>query len=513
MEIPDTKDLLLVKCRDTIKQMEMKILSEKSARKQSEAQNKDLHNELSTLQSHCLTLQSKFKEKESGMQDYIDQLEAQLEKEQEKLSEAEIELQKFSEFVFELQDELKAKQDALVEWNEAVCEIEQKIFDLSKENQELKEKLAKLTKKLENSKKTENFSFVKEEFFRDDKFECLRMKLAQHLGVDLKTTDEELLKLVDNNKRQLVLSEKEKKDFGSKAKELSEKCESLKKLYEHKLDEEQKKMASLQKTQEKTEEKLQKKIKKIRNLSLSSQSPNFTCSTPSSSLQSDLESLKKNEIIQIFKEKIAALEQSSARELDYLKSGIESLKDCFRLEISKKEQEMVLKFQPYEQELLQEIQNLQDECVKLKTHYNKLLQYKEEEKSLLEQDKIKLKNIIHGMQYRSKTPANDSRLCFYDLADSSEINPMNLVENSKGYRLEAEKESFKQVLDKKEKEFLQFKKNFDKRWEKKIKETQEKISAWKVKLREDISAIKKVIGTDKIIVAVERLERSVGLII
>lgn len=491
MEKADTKDLLLIKCRDTIQQMELKIQSLKSARKKSDLQYNDLQKELKTLQSLYLTLQSKFQEKDSDLQEYIRQLEALLESEQEKSSKAEKEVKKFSEFILELQDELKTKQNTLIEWNEAVCDIEQKIIDLSKENKELKFELDNKVRKVDQ-----------------DKSEVFKMKIAQCLSVDLKATEEELLKILENNKKQLILMGKDKKDFGVRVQELSEKCECIKRLYEHKLDEEREKLEKLQKTHEKTEGKLQEKKQKIRNLSLSSQSPILTCSTPTSVSYSDQ---KNNEIIEIFKQKISALEQSSSKELDFLKSGIESLKDCFRLEISKKEQEMLLKFQPYEQELLQEIQNLQDECSKLKNHYSKLLQYKDEEKCLLEQDKMNLNRVIKEMQYRSRTPANDSKLYFYDFADSSEINPMTLAENLRGCK--AEKDGVKPVAEKKDSEFSKFKKNFEKRWEKKVKETQEKICNWKIKLRDNISAVKKAIGTDHILLAIEKLEKSVGLII
>ena len=492
MENSDSKDLLLIKCRDTIQQMELKIQSLKSARKKSDLQCYDLQKELNILQSLYLELQSKFQEKDTDSQEYIRQLEALFESEQEKSSKAEKEVKKFSEFILELQEELKTKQDTLIEWNETVCDIEQKIIDLSKENKELKFELDNKFKRVDL-----------------DKIEDFKKKVAQSLGVDIKTTEEDLLKLLENNKKQLVLVENDKKDFGVRIQELSEKCVCLKQLYEHKLDEEREKLGRLQKTQERTEEKLQKKKQKIRNLSLSSQSPILTCSTPSSFAHTDP---KNHEIIEVFKQKISSLEQSSSRELDFLKNGIERLKDCFLLEISKKEQEMLLKFQPYEQELLQEIQNLQDECLKLKNHYSKLLQYKDEEKSLLEQDKMNLKKALQEIQYRSRTPTNDSKLYFHDLADSSEINPMTLAENLRGYK-EAEKEGLRQVVDKKDSEFSKFKKNFEKRWEKKAKETQEKICNWKIKLRDNISNLKKAIGTNQILVAIEKLEKSVGLII
>jgi hypothetical protein len=507
---PDSKDLLLIKCRDTIKQMESEILSEKTKSQQSEIENQKILKELNNLKELYLTFQSKYQEKESDMQDYISKLEYLLENEQEKAERLEQEAQKYSEFISDLQEELKSKQDVLIEWNEAVSEIEEKILKLSVENQNLKDQL-NTTQRYVQELTNENSKKVLDGKHYLDAFEGVRAKICLVLQAEGGTSFEEIIKIIELDKKQNAFLIKEKNSLNSKIFELNEKIEENKKVYESKLDEElkksQKELCRLKLENEKKSEKL--KSQKTQNLSLSQQAFKDLIKDERSD-----DFLKKSEIIQMLKEKIHSIEQSSSKELEFLKSGIESLKECFRLEISKKEQEILLKFQPYEQDLLQEIQNLHDENSKLKTHYSQLLMYKDEEKSLLEQDKNNLKNLIKNLQIRNegaKSPLYENKISRFETSES--FDPRNSFLNERNLRPEHDKEAFQMILERKEQEFAAFKLSFEKRWKKKTKEIQEKVSMWKGKIREDINYLKKVAGQDKAALAIERLEKTVSLII
>lgn len=495
----DSKELLLIKCRDTIKQMEKEILSEKSKLKQSESEKSSILEEFNSLKDLHLSLQCKYQEQESDFQDYISKLENLLENEQEKTKSLEQEAQKYSEFIFDLQEELKSKQSVLIEWNEAVSEIEDKILKLSIENQELKEQL-QMCQQLNQELSNENFNKSNQFKTLTENFESIKSKFCSMLLLDNKTCFDEILRVVDYEKKQMNFWTKEKNSLNSKIFELTSRLEDTKKSYESRLEEElkksQKEICRLQMEFDKKSEKL--KSQKSQNLSLTQQSFKDLVKEDKNS-----EILKKSEIIQMLKEKIHNVEESSLKELEFLKSGMESLRECFRLEISKKEQEVLLKFQPYEQDLLQEIQNLHEENTKLKTHYHQLLMYKDEEKMLLEQDKNNLKILVHSLRTEGKKS---------EVNESMEWKPSYL--GDKNARPEKDKE-IAQMIERKEQEFNDFKTSFENRWRKKTKEIQEKISAWKNKIREDVNYLKRTIsqGHEKSEIAIERLEKTVSLII
>lgn len=554
----DVKDSLLRKCRDTIQKMEIEIKNEKKARKEVEANNEELLNEYlftkqsyEDLESKWLMIDSEQQEKidetillqkkvfELGQ--YVEKLEMQLEEERRKNDNANGEIEKYSDFIEELQDELKSKQDALTEWNEAVTSVEDKLLEYSQENASLKESLdkylAQCDELFEQNKKKEKVISELNQTHQD-----FIEKIAQVLPeTGKKHTNFEILTRVEQEKNEFLAVKKEKNTLLVKVKELNEKCECIKNLYENKLKNANESRCELdlelQKVRQKVDQAVQKLLKNKEktvmlkhDLDLSKQYKEKLewLETDYESLNSKVKILKqtlkyreqeiieKNSEFSMMKDHLDSIEESSIKELEFLKNGIQSLKDCFNLEISKNEQEILLKFQSTvsmnsqrENELLEEIQHLRDECNKLKSHYSQIIQYKEEEKCLLEQEKSKLKNSVRELEENS-------------IGDKKYYGEYRkeLSENNKNYgkneRLLGEKQNWESLYGKKEQELKILKAKFEARLRKKVQETQEKILLWKNKIREDLYCLKSNLSfhnSEKSYLLVEKIEKTVNMII
>ena len=241
-------------------------------------------------------------------------------------------------------------------------------------------------------------------------------------------------------------------------------------------------------------------------------------------------------IISNIQERLTLIEETSAHELEFLSNGIENLKECFRLEISKKEQEIILKIKATssinsrrETELIDEIHNLQEECVKIKSHYSQILNYKEEEKNILEQDKQKLKGTIKNLEEKfeeisTSFDLNESKN--YSLEYHKEFSESNKSFNGKKikqlenngflHRKIDENDYYEGFISRKENEIKEIRGKFEERFRKKVQDTQEKVLVWKNKIRDDLSQLKKYFYEENIqgsSLILEKLEKTVSMII
>ena len=575
----DAKDVLLRKCRDTIQKMETEIVTEKSLRIEAEDQNRDLLNEYLYMKQSYDDLESKWLLIDSEQQDRIDEettlqkkvfdltqhiekLESLLETEQIKCENANSELEKYSDFIEELQEELRAKQDALSEWNEAVTSVEQKLLDYSDENTNLKEDLDKYLNKCESLFEENQQKERQLEESRKD-YDQIKEKIFDFFEIKSASTNitiHDIIAKIDQEKKEQIAARKEKNSLAVKVKELNEKCECMKNLYEGKLKSAIESTLRLEsdfhKTQQRSEqnnEKLLKKKEKIVNLKrelelgtqvkskIKGMESDYRGITDQNKIlkqnlkNKEEELAEKNSMITTIQDRLNNLEISSIRELDFLKSGIHSLKECFNLEITKNEQEILLKFQnsasingSRERELIDEIQFLQEECEKIKSHYAQIIRYKEEEKSILEENAIKLKQTIVELEERVEHlgsrndfgerknfgPDFKRELAENNMLHSDKREKFKIEERSGG-RIEGS-EHYQRMIDRKENEFNEFKAKFDERLRKKVQQTQEKILVWKNRIREDLSSLKVMIMSErneKPMFLIEKIEKTVSMII
>jgi DNA repair exonuclease SbcCD ATPase subunit len=391
----------------------------------------DLSSKFSLAQSQNLEKieeVASMQKKISDANQYTQHLEQTLEKQQEKAEKSQNEVEKHLKFIQELQNDLKSKQETLIKWTKAVQSIEENLSALTKENKELKLDLNKYLKRCEDLAQ-EN----------QDKSSALKGMQSQVINIlnkssslfefdvdlNLNSNLNDMILKLDQGVTKFLKINKEKKAFCDKLRS----SEDLKTTYENKLNEicdiniklqsditlyqsqvskysENNKKLKLdienfaKKTQDfhckilKKKQKSNELKKKLENMRLELErlnkveynepDMNKNCKNLKQLLKNkEVELLEKKSLISEITNQLELIEKSSIDKFKSLEADIETLKNYYTLEIHKKDQEILSislnssKPSTKEQDLEHQIEFLKEECKKVKSHYTKIISYKE----------------------------------------------------------------------------------------------------------------------------------------
>lgn len=219
-------------------------------------------------------------------------------------------------------------------------------------------------------------------------------------------------------------------------------------------------------------------------------------------------------------EQIKLIEENSSNELNNVYDSAEYLKDMIRSEMFQKEQEYLKLIEEIrkdydkiiEKESLNrefDLESIRIEASRSKDHYSKLMSIKDEEIEVLNQDRKKLQEIIGELEDKindlsssldqsiverkrmsvelARQKEND-----FEFTNKSTLSNLRLQEENEilNQRMVEESGYFGQLLERRDDEIRQLKEKFEDRLKKRVVISQEKISNWKSRLRQEVDCLR-----------------------
>ncbi|CAG9325654.1 unnamed protein product [Blepharisma stoltei] len=488
----------------------------------------------------------------SKLQNFIDQLRGELKNKQDSIDEwneavsnVEGKLRSYSEENKSLKQAVEkyvAKCEELLNQNE---ELNGLWTEAINENKELKKTASEL-----RIEKEQAYEKIRRANMQVHEHSTYLEKSSQISAQKM----QEIIDKLENEKQKCSRLEKENIEINIKIEELKKNLAIQREEYENKFlitkEKETELVFELEKTKQQTEKQISKLNKEIlakehliakmeADISFAKQESNMIMeaqaalqnnfkeiSEKNSNLKSKLkekeESInEKSKILFRLDEQIKIIEENSERELNSLYDSVEILKETLRSELFQKEQDYLKQIEEIKhdhEKMLEkdtltrefDMESFRIEAQRSKDHYIKLLSIKEEELDVLNQDRKKLQDVIYELEgkvndlsitldqsiiERKKINAELVRHKENDLelSNKSTISNLRLQEENDqlNQRMTEEAAYFNQLLQRRDEEITQLKDKFEERLKKRVMISQEKISNWKTRLRQEIEFFRK----------------------